>query len=322
VLKHFHAAFTVEQMPTLEKQLNAALQDQIPCRVWRKPQDIAIDMHDRPYYGKLSQEEGLWCYGRPKASTKRFYRIGTAYVMHKQVRTTLAVIFMPPAVSPLDCLKRLLAHIARLDIPVKCLWMDRGYGNVATVRFLTEQGWPAVVGCPIRGTPEGKGTRALCHGRKSYQTDHEFTSRDHQKFTAQLVVCRVFEKVWRQGVKCKKAAWQIFAVINIDLTPRQIRRHYRRRFGIETSYRCSNQVRGWTTSPNPVYRFVLMTLAFYITNVWTRLQWLYTQVPRKGGRYLDTKAFRLSRLTSFVCHALESVYGYLNVVHARAAPLL
>jgi hypothetical protein len=39
-----------------------------------------------------------------------------------------------------------------------------------------------------------------------------------------------------------------------DLTPRQVRRPYRRRFGIESSYRCSGQARGWTSSPTPTYR--------------------------------------------------------------------
>jgi hypothetical protein len=39
-----------------------------------------------------------------------------------------------------------------------------------------------------------------------------------------------------------------------DLTPRQVRRPYRRRFGIESSYRCAGQARGWTISPTPAYR--------------------------------------------------------------------
>lgn len=46
----------VEDLPTLERQLNAALAAQIPRRLMRAPQDVAMDFHDRPYYGKQPQD--------------------------------------------------------------------------------------------------------------------------------------------------------------------------------------------------------------------------------------------------------------------------
>ena len=39
-----------------------------------------------------------------------------------------------------------------------------------------------------------------------------------------------------------------------DRTPRQVRRPCRRRFGIESSYRCAGQAWGWMISPTPAYR--------------------------------------------------------------------
>jgi IS4 transposase len=57
-------------------------------------------------------------------------------------------------------------------------------------------------------------------------------------------------------------------------------------------------VRGWTTSPNPALRFVLIGLSFVLLNVWVYLRALFTQVPRRGGRWLDTKRFQLNRLAS------------------------
>jgi IS4 transposase len=61
-------------------------------------------------------------------------------------------------------------------------------------------------------------------------------------------------------------------LIELDLSPRQVRRRYRKRFGIESSYRCAGQVRGWTTLPNPAYRFVLIVLSFVLLNVWVHLR--------------------------------------------------
>jgi IS4 transposase len=61
-------------------------------------------------------------------------------------------------------------------------------------------------------------------------------------------------------------------LIELDLSPRQARRRYRKRLGIESSYRGAGHVRGWTTSPNPAYRFVLITLSFVLLNVWVHLR--------------------------------------------------
>ena len=62
----------VEDLPDLEKQLNAALAEKIPARVWRQAREVAMDFHDRPYYGKQSQTTGLWVRGQARDGTTRF----------------------------------------------------------------------------------------------------------------------------------------------------------------------------------------------------------------------------------------------------------
>ena len=60
-----------------------------------------------------------------------------------------------------------------------------------------------------------------------------------------------------------------------DLTPRQVRRPYRRRFGIESSYRCAGQARGWAISPTPAY--LALALSFVLLNIYVHICWLDTQ---------------------------------------------
>src|SRR6266851_5747672 len=102
----------------------------------------------------------------------------------------------------------------------------------------------------------------------------------------------------------------IFILIQLDCSPRQARRQYRRRFGIESSYRCAGQVRGWTTSNNPAYRFVLIALSFFLLNVWIHLRWLFTQ------------RLQLARLAKFIVRALEAAYSCVHMIAAPAAPRL
>jgi hypothetical protein len=314
---------TVAQLAELEEGVNAALQAQLPKRLWRTAVDVAIDVHEQPYYGRTAQETGLWVKGQRKAGTRRAYRIASAYVMQRGRRFTLGVVFMPYGVSLYTTLRTLLAQVQGLALRTKCLWMDRGFASVEIMAYLDSQGWSAIVGSPIRGKPDGQGTRALCRGRGSYVTEHTF--EDHkreQSYTAQLAVCRVFRNTGRHSQQPRVADWEIYSMINITLTPQQVRARYRYRFGTETSYRCANQVRGWTTSPNPAFRFLLLGLALYLYNVWLSLVWHYTQVPRKGGRYLDVALLRLSRLKRMLLHALESRYGTVTAITAHAAPIL
>lgn len=315
---YFTEQLRVEDLPDLARRLNAALAAEIPDHVPRRAGEIAIDFHDRPYYGKLSQEEGLWVRGQAKDGTTRFYRVATAYVMMKHVRVTLAVRFVLPGEDTVTVLADLLKRLKTLRMRVARLFLDRGFAGIAVMEYLTRRRQPALIACPIRG--KRGGTRALCQGNRSYRTRYTFHSTNHASFTAELAVCRVFTTAKRTGRQPRQADWMLFILIHLEWTPRQARRQYRRRFGIESSYRCAGQIRGWTTSPNPAYRFLLIALSFVLFNVWVHLRWLFTQVPRRGHRWLNTKLFQLRRLAKFIMRALERRYGCVQEIVAPAAP--
>lgn len=315
---YLNAQLTVEGLPDLERQLNAALAAEIPQRVWRRERDIAIDFHDRPYYGKTSQEEGLWVRGRAKDGTTRFYRVATAYLMLNGLRVTLAIHFFRPGDTVVTVLKTLLRRVKTLGIHVKCLFLDKGFAGIEALKYLTQCQQTALIACPIRG--KNGGTRALCRGNKSYRTSYTFRN-GKESFTAKLAVCRAFTTAHRTGRMKRRTTWLIFILIHLDWSPKRARKSYRRRFGIETSYRCAGQVRGWTTSPNPAYRFLLIGLSFFLLNVWLHLRWLFTQVPRRGRRWLDVKRFRLARFAKFIAHALEKHHGSIQHIIAPAPPI-
>lgn len=317
---YFNAQLCVEDLPALERQLNAALAAEIPPRVWRRAQEVAMDFHDRPYYGKTLQADGLWVRGQARDGTTRFYRIATAYVMLKQLRVSLALRFVLPDENTVTIVADLRKRLKTLGIQVARLFLDKGFAGIAVLDYLTREGQPALIACPIRGKTGG--TRALCQGPKSYRTPYTFQGPVQTAFTAELAVCRVFTTAKRTGRMKRRAAWLIFILIQLDWSPRQARRQYRRRFGIESSYRCAGQVRGWTTSPNPAYRFLLIALSFILLNVWLHLRWLFTQVPCQGHRWLATTRFQLSRLVKFIRRALECHYGCVQEIVALAVPRL
>ena len=320
VRQYLNEQLTIERLPELEGNLNEALVAQVPKRLWRHAQEIAIDLHDRPYYGKTSQEEGLWIRSQAKDSTTRFYRIATAYVIHHGLRVTLALRFYLPTDSIVGVMEMLLERIKELGIGIKRLLLDKGFASIDVQIYLQQSRAPALIACPIRGRTGG--TRALCQGNKGYRTTHTFrNAADKKESTADVAVCRVFSTAKRTGRMKRRAGWLLFILINLDLTPRQARRLYRRRFGVETSYRCAGRVRAWTTSPNPALRFVLIGLSFFLLNLWLHLRWLYTQLPRRGRRQLDTKLFPLTRFARFISRAVEQHYGCIHEIVAPAVPI-
>jgi hypothetical protein len=58
----------------------------------------------------------------------------------------------------------------------------------------------------------------------------------------------------------QKAKSLVYILVNgaANLSAETVKKNYRKRFGIEASYRSAKKVRGWTTSANAADRFVLI----------------------------------------------------------------
>jgi hypothetical protein len=320
IRRYLNAQLRVDELPALEQHLNAALAAAIPAHVWAQARDVAINFHDRPYNGKTAQADGLWVRGEARDGTTRFYRVATAYLMLNRVRITLAIRFVLPEDDTVAVLDQLLGRLETLNLRANRLFLDKGFASTAVLAYLSQRQQAALIACPIRGKTGG--TRALCQGQRSYRTRYTFKDGSAEAFTAELAVCRTVTSSKRTQRMERRATWLIFMLINLDLPPQRVRRLYRRRFGVESSYRCAGQVRGWTTSRNAAYRFVLMALSFILLNEWLLLRWCFTQVPRRGGRWLATQRFALSRFVTFLRRALERHYGVVHEIVASAVPRL
>ena len=321
IRRYFREQFTVEQLPELQRSINDGLATNWPKKLRRGgPVEVAFDFHDRPYYGKRKQEEALWVSGEAKDGTTRFYRVATAYAIVHGQRVTLAMRFVLPGDQAVEVVRDLRQMLLLRALRIGVLYLDKGFSGVPVLKYLRRCQQPSLIACPIRGKKGG--SRALCRGRASYRTEYTFNEGKEDEFTAQMAVCRVFTTSRRTKRGKRRAEWLLFIMIALDWTPERCRQRYRKRFGVETSYRLGNKQLGWTTSPNPAYRFVLIGLGYLLLNLWVHLCWIYTQVARRGRRVLATFLFRQTRFLNFLRHALERIYGTVNRIRAPAAPLL
>lgn len=308
---YLQAQLQPETIPELEHQCNLALQAQVPDFVFDKPREMAFDLHDEPFYGQTNPgDPNNWvCRGQARKGTTRFYRCATAYVILRQVRITLAVVFIRPGMPMEMIVERLIQLVHQTGICIRRLYLDKGFLSVATIHCLQHHAMPVIMAAPL--TTGKRGLRALCKGRTSYRTSHTFRNPTHGAAIVDVVLAYTYDHV---RSKRRQARWCAFVCLNIDDRPHQIAGLYGRRFGIESSYRLMERVRIRTTSLNPALRFWFMALALILLNVRIMLQWTFLRIAGPGPRRVAPQLFRLERMILFLSHALIRLYGVVSAV--------
>lgn len=310
--EYINLALPLEELSSQEERANQALAECIPENMARTGLEIAIDFHDEPFYGKQAETRAVTCSGQAKKGTTHFVRLATAYVIWRQVRLTLAVHYVLPDEKALEILKILLQRLQNLGFSAKVLYLDKGFAATPIVEYLEKEAkQPAIIANPIRGKTGG--TKALCHGRSSHTTAYTFTNG-----TTATIAMKVSLVPDKTGKKRRK--WLAFIIILLDWPVDKVFQEYRRRFGVECSYRILRRLRATTTSRNPALRFFLLSLGLILTNVWVFLRWEFARLQSAGPRRVNEPLFRLHRFSRLLIRAIESIYGTISAIQTLRSP--
>jgi putative transposase len=308
VREALNQALRAEDLRQHEAEFNAALAECIPVEMPRRGLEMVIDLHDEPFYGKSAALQAYTCRGEAHDGTTYFWRIASLYVIWRQVRITLALTYVLPGESMLNIVQRLLTRREALGFRFKVLYLDKGFCSGEVITYLQKAHLPALIACPIRGKAGKGGTRALCHGRKHYRTRYTFTDGT----TADLAVVPTLTR--DKKTRKWRREWLIYVLVHLDWSAKKAQQRYRRRFGIESSYRQLGQVRAHTNSRNVALRFFYLALALLLLNVWTYLRCSCTRIIAKGPFRLDLNRLRLPRFIAFLRRAIEQAYGTINSI--------
>lgn len=301
--------FATTDLDTLEAVCNAMLVARLPSGILDRPLRVAIDLTLRPYYGQEGLVPEQLRRGEARAGTTRFHAYATAFVLHAGRRVTLAVTFVYAEEALADVLGDLVRRLRQLGVTIQRLFLDREFATVAILDWLQPQPFVSVVALPQRGAP----LKALLTGRASFRTTYTMRSADWGAVTFPLwVACRYAAgRRGRHGID-----YLPFAVVGqppCALTVSHLADEYHQRFGIESRYRQTEQLRAPTTSRDPALRLLLFTVSLLLTNLWVWLKAaLLAATPRRdrptARAWLDT-AFRLDTLRDLLTQALIARYG-------------
>src|SRR5262245_62382096 len=225
---------------------------------------VALDEHRTPFYGDRCTEGVRG--GQNKHGTKYAYSYATAVLLHHRHRFTVGLMALTDALKPHQVAAALLAQVEARGLKWRGVVLDSGFDSGETLLLLQERGLSYTV--PLRR----KGNR--CNRRNALwelaagtvtQVDWR-TDKTNRAVSTQAVVLR------RPGEKQKKVyavgGWAAQRVRAVVERAGPARRRYRKRFGIETSYRQMNEVKAKTTKKDVKYRRLLIGLALLLRQGW------------------------------------------------------
>ena len=106
-----------------------------------------------------------------------------------------------------------------------------------------------------------------------------------------------------------------YVVYKVDISLDYIYQDYRKRFGIETSYRLKNICRIRTTSKNPIIRLLYVGISFLLVNIWIYVLWSKISKPRRGGRLVYHYLFTLKQMLAFLANSVNRIYQLKEIVY-------
>jgi putative transposase len=224
----------------LRQRVQAALRGCLPKTLRRRPQVVAIDSTLLPYYGADRRTNPLVVRSKAKKGTCSFFGYGTAYVVRKGQRYTVALTAVIRSMTTADVVRELLKQVRAAGIKIRYLVLDREFYSVEVIRYLQSARTPFLM--PVVG-----------HGRKA---DHplgpsgsnvfkecktsgwcEYTLCDAKGNKATVNICVKCRNL--RGERDKKGREAlVYAYWKIKIARKGfdwVKEAYRSRFGIETS---------------------------------------------------------------------------------------
>lgn len=307
---------TLPEYDILRRRVRAALHGHLPKSLRRRPQAVALDLTLLPYYGADRRTNPLLVRSKARRGTCSFYGYGTAYVILKGRRYTIALTAVTRDMTMAELARELLEQVRAAGVAVRYLVLDREFYSVAVIRYLQAARTPFLMPVVCHGRsadhPRGpSGSNVFKHCKRSGWSQYTLTDAKKNKATVSICIkCRN-----RRGERGKRGreAW-IYAFWG--LAPKRfdwVKQAYRKRFGIETSYRQMDRCRIRTTTGRFDVRFLYVAIALLLRNLWVWLHQAVLSRPRRGGAELHLERLRLRTMLLWLFEVATELHGLVSI---------
>ena len=252
-----------------------------------RPVVCAIDYTKVPYYGRFNR---YVVRGKHEDGTEKFYEYAAISIVQDGLK--LCVYSRPVTLLDVkvDVVRELVQEAEKRGVRIRLLLLDRAFFTTECINLLGEQGMDFITPCVCNERVQGAVDSFGREGALPFWIHDDSTKR---KAFFTMVVC------WSE----KKRKLIPFAT-NVEASAKRlveaVPREYRRRWGIETSFRKVKEVYGRTLSPSPAIRLAYFMTAMVLYNLWQAVNLMLSVGQqgrrRKGGGYRVTMPFMVTVL--------------------------
>lgn len=229
-------------------------------RWFKNKVDLSIDTHDWMYYGDKDDEMVLGT--QAKNGTSYAYKFATITIVERGIRFTLKALPIRDYSEIRNAVEKLVKY-AMQKVKIRRIYLDRGFYEVPIVRMLKRLGVNFII--------QAKKTIGIMKVIKENK-DKKVIAVDYTMKRTQKALSG------EEGVKLfiiphrRKKNERVCFVTNLDVTEKNAKKYafgYRRRWGIETSYRVKKEAfRPKTTSKNYAIRLFFFLFSVCLYNLW------------------------------------------------------
>lgn len=309
-------------LSVLERRVNQAMTAELPRRMRRRRWQVAIDLHLTPYYGQPKKNRNELYYGKPRQGTKKFHAYASACIVDRGRRYTLAVTWVRRHESTVVVLGRLLAQIREISLKIKRVLLDRAFFNVPVVEFLQQEQLPFLMPVMFRGRRPKKGRKAtgLRWIKQQSAGWYEHTMKN-KKRQVTVSVCVGYRRHRNRKDGKQRKQKLLFAAWRVRGSSTEIRELYRKRFGIETSYRQMRQARVYTCTRDPHLRFFLTAIALLLRNIWVWIHHVLFSSGSDADPTLHLARLRFKRMLDWIVHETLVLFHDGSTPYVKWEPL-
>jgi Transposase DDE domain len=297
----------------LLERLRRALRQTLPDHLGRVPRVMALDLHQRPYWGQKTTR-GVTL-RQKKAGTRKSFTYATLAVLDGPERFTVGLLPTRPTMRLTTVVERLLGQAEDFGLPVQYLMMDKDFYAAEVFALLQRRGVAFLTPAQKRGGKAGGGNQHLYRpdcpvGWYEYtwttpQRRRDFRTGKRPRRGTLTVTVRMC--VARPAGKEKALVYATGGLLG--WSPAQVARAYRRRFGIEAKYRQLGQCLARTSARGEQLRLLLVGLALVLGNLWALLHSEVFSRGPLGERQWRLAALRLAALIAAVAATIAAAFG-------------
>jgi hypothetical protein len=318
VRKALHACLPPRTTDLLARLL-AALRRSLPGHLRARPLAFALDLHQRPYYGKFTRG----CTRRQKKkSTRKSFTYATLAALSPEGRFSVGLLLTRPFMRYTTIVARLLGQAREAGLSVAYLLLDKEFYTAEVIDWLQRHDTPFLMPAARKGGNGWLFEPATQVGWYDYTWEsrprrHDFKAGRNYRAAAMSVTARVCVATHpRKGGRLVYASWGLS-----KWPPQAVVQEYRRRFNIETKYRQLGQCLASTCSRSERVRLLLVGVALLLCNLWAYLHSEVFSLGALGERRRLLPLLRLLALRVGLAQAIVTTLGGLADEWSPQRPL-